>query len=148
VCSFPACASFTETVNPYVYGSHTPPVNDFLTHTRYDVETREDELVFLRKGRIRMSYTRLYSSWACLVPSILSTMFESSRAVRGAQPRVRVADMKAGFTDFADVVMFHGAYSLFLPRYDGKEPSGDSATSAGLSLAQSGPMYRSFSDSF
>jgi hypothetical protein len=50
-CNFLARAPFTETaMNLYVDGSHAPPVNDFLTHAGYDVETREDEFVFLRKG--------------------------------------------------------------------------------------------------
>jgi DNA-dependent RNA polymerase auxiliary subunit epsilon len=49
--SFLARTPFTETtMSLYVDVSHAPPVNDFLTNAGYDMETREDEFIFLKKG--------------------------------------------------------------------------------------------------
>ena len=48
--NFLARALLTETaMSLYVDGSCALQVNDFLTHAGYDVETREDEFVFLRR---------------------------------------------------------------------------------------------------
>lgn len=53
--------------------------------------------------------------------------------------------IRAGFTDFIDVITFDGAYSLFPAQYD-EESGGESATYAKTSLAQLKSTYRSFSD--
>ncbi|KAH9988412.1 hypothetical protein BJV77DRAFT_739934 [Russula vinacea] len=116
----------------YVDKSYVPVVNNFFTGAGYDVETREQGLVFFRAGVDDQ-----------VISQIVLQVSEPDSFDSVDKPRALPIDL-------ADVITFDGAYSLFPARYD-DEISGEPATPVAKDPpfplpAKPKAIYRSFSD--
>ncbi|KAF8261675.1 hypothetical protein EI94DRAFT_1745468 [Lactarius quietus] len=102
---------------------YAPRVNEFLKDVGYDVETREKESVFTKKGKD-----------------------EHKIVLRIGPPQsFKTTDKARDFPrEFTDVLTFDGAYSLFPSQYD--EPYVDPLALPKLPQSTPNPKYRSFSD--
>lgn len=154
--SFSGTDTATTVMSLYVDKSYASLVNDFFTGVGYDVEMREHELVFLKKGEDNLIINEvvLQASHPDSFDSVdkprnlpIGTCCVGCTSGLGANERLMQTS-----TELMDVITFDGAYSLFPARYDDDgEFGGESGTTAikGPSpphLVKLKPMYRSFSD--
>jgi len=129
----PTSIDTTATMSLYVDDPYASAVNDFFTDAGYDVEKREHEFVFLKTGEDDQ-----------IINKIVLHVGQPDSFDFVDKPQILLIE-------FTDVITFDGAYSLFPAQYD-DELGGESASPAAKKkpqhplLAESKPMYRSFSD--